>query len=358
MKECEELYITPLTYIINLSISQGHFPDELKLAKVIPIYKSGEKQMIENYRPISVLSFFSKNLEKIVANYVLNFLDQHAILYDHQFGFRRGHSTSHAIISLVEKVSRSLDTGKIVVGVFLDLKKAFDTVDHKILLDKLYAHGLRNNIYEWFRSYLANRSQYVMYNNSKSETKHITHGVPQGSILGPLLFILYINDFSRASDLFFSILFADDISVFIEGQSYTGVIETMNKELKKIVNWLNSNKLTLNIKKTHYMIFHRSRIKKKLKITLHNQTIFETNSLKFLGVIIDNNLKWHAHIGYIKNKISKSIGIIYKARKYTNKKTLITLYYSFIFPYLIYCNEIWGNACQTHLDPLIKLPKK
>ena len=146
-----------------------------------------------------------------------------------------------------------------MVGVFLDLKKAFDTVDHQILLDKLYAHGLRNNIYEWFKSYLANRSQYVMYNNSKSETKHITHGVPQGSSLGPLLFILYINDLSRASDLLFSILFADDTSVYIEGQSYTGVIETLNKELKNIVSWLNSNKLTLNIKKTHYMIFHRSR---------------------------------------------------------------------------------------------------
>ena len=264
MKNFEEFYITPLTYIINLSISQGHFPDELKLAKVIPIYKSGDKQSIENYRPISVLSFFSKKIRKIVANYVLIFLDQHAILYDHQFGFRRGHSTSHAIISLVEKVSRSLDTGKIVVGVFLDLKKAFDTVDHQNLLDKLYAHGLRNNIYEWFKSYLANRSQYVMYNNSKSETKHITHGVPQGSILGPLLFILYINDFSRASDLLFSILFADDTSVFIEGQSYTGVIETLNKELKNIVSWLNSNKLTLNVKKTHYMIFHRSRIKNNI----------------------------------------------------------------------------------------------
>ena len=150
MKEFEEFYITPLTYIINLSISQCHFPDELKLAKVIPTYKSGDKQSIVNYRPISVLSFFSKIFEKIVANHVLNFLDQHAILYDHQFGVRRGHSTSHAIISLVEKVSRSLDTGKIVDGVILDLKKAFDTVDHPILLDKLYAHGLRNNMYEWF----------------------------------------------------------------------------------------------------------------------------------------------------------------------------------------------------------------
>ena len=314
---------------------------------------------LEGHDIIDPYRYFHSSLMIFFSNYVLNFLDQHAILYDHQFGFRRGHSTSHAIISLVEKISRSLDTGEIVVGGFLDFKKAFDTVDHQILLDKLYAHGLKNNIYEWFKSYLANRSQYVMYNNSKSETKHITHGVPQGSILGPLLFILYMNDFSRASDLLFSILFADDTSVFSEGQSYTGVIETLNKELKNIVSWLNSNKLTLNIKKTHYTIFHRSRIIiKKLKITLHNQTIFETNSLKFLGVIINNNFKWHAHIGYIKNKISKSIGIIYKARKYINKQNLINLYYSFIFPYLIYCNEIWGNACQTYLDPLIKFFKK
>ena len=150
-----------------------------------------------------VPSYFSK---KKLENYVLNFWNQHAILYDHQFGYRRGHSTSHVIISLVEKVSRSLDTGKIVVVVFLDLKKTFDTVDHQILLDKLYAYGLRNNIYEWFESYLTNRLQYVMYNNSKSETKHIIHGVPQGSILGPLLFILYIHDFSRASDLLFYII--------------------------------------------------------------------------------------------------------------------------------------------------------
>ena len=188
---------------------------------------------------------------------------------------------------------------------FLDLKKAFDTVNHQILLDKLYAHGIRNNMYEWFKSYLANRSQYVIYNKSKSEVKNITHGVPQGSILGPLLFILYINDFSRASDLLFSILFADDTSVFIEGQSYTGVIETLTKELKKIECWLNSNKLTPNIKKTHYMIFHRSRIKTNhLKLTMYNHIIIETSSLKFLGVIIDNNLTWHEHIVYIKNKIS------------------------------------------------------
>ena len=138
-------------------------------------------------------------------------------MYSKQFGFRKAHSTSHAIITLVEKVSRVLDSGKIIVGVFLDLKKAFDTVDHDILLNKLYAYGIRDNIYDWFKSYLTDRKQFVGYNDSKSDIKHVSHGVPQGSILGPILFILYINDFSRASDLLFSILFAYDTSVFVEG---------------------------------------------------------------------------------------------------------------------------------------------
>ena len=160
----------------------------------------------------------------------------------YQFRFRKKHSTSHAIITLVERVSKALDTGKYVVGVFLDLKKAFDTVDHSILLNKLYLYGIRGNIYNWFKSYLTNISKYAKYNNVKSKTEIITHGVPQGSIMGPLLFIIYMNDFSRSSELLFSIVFADDTSVFIEGTCLNDISEILNTELEKISLWLEANK--------------------------------------------------------------------------------------------------------------------
>ena len=359
MKQCINEYITPLTHLINLSINEGIFPDELKIAKVIPIYKSDNQQSINNYRPISVLPFFSKIFERVIANHVTDFLEESNILNDNQYGFRRNHSTSHAIICLVEKVAKALDQGKIVVGLMIDLKKAFDGICHKTLLKKLYAYGIMGKLFDWFKSYLTNRTQYVQYGNSKSATKTITHGVPQGSILGPLLFILYVNDFSRASDLLFSILFADDTTVLIEGHEYQKLIKTLNEELCKVDKWLQANKLTLNIRKTHYMLFHRVRLKKEqLNIYFRGESIFRVNSTKFLGVIIDDKLKWTAHIQYIKNKLSKSIGILYKCRNYFDKETMRNLYFSFIYPYLTYCVEIWGNACNIHLDPIVKLQKK
>ena len=179
LKQCVDSYITPLTCLINMSISQGIFPNQLKLARVIPLFKGEDEQLVQNYRPISVLPFFSKIFEKVMASYVIDFFENNNMLYKYQFGFRKNHSTSHAIITLVERVSKALDTGKYVVGVFLDLKKAFDTVDHSILLNKLYLYGIRGNIHNWFKSYLTNRSQYVEYNNVKSKTEIITHGVPQ-----------------------------------------------------------------------------------------------------------------------------------------------------------------------------------
>ena len=191
------------------------------------------------------------------------------------------------------------------------------------------------------------------------ETKQITHGVPQGSILGPLLFILYLNDFSRASDLLFSILFADDTTVLIEGYSYNNIITLLNNELINIDTWLQANKLTININKTHYMIFHRARLKPTIDVLIRQDKISLTKSTstKFLGIIIDNKLKWTEHITYVKNKISKSSGILFKARNYLDKKALKQLYYSFVYPYLIYVIEIWGNASNIHLDPIIKLQK-
>ena len=227
------------------------------------------------------------------------------------------------------------------MGVFFYLKKAFDTVYHTILLKRLHAYGIRDNHLDWFKSYLNNRTQYVIYTNARSDIKTITHGVPQGSILGPLLFIQNVNDFSRASSLSFSILFADDTSVFIEGECYKVVMNILNNELKNICIWLKSNKLTLDVKKSHKIMNNRTRIKEIMSnIIIENEKIIEVKYFKFLGVIIDNKLTWQDHISYIKNKIAKSMCSMYTIRKYVDWQTLRNLHYSLVFPYLIYCNEV------------------
>ena len=177
------------------------------------------------------MSVFSKIFEKIMYNHLINFINKQDILYKYQFGFRKQHSTNHAIITLVDKISTALDRGNVVIGCFLDLKKAFDTVNHTILISKLYKYGIRGNLLQWFKSYLENRKQFVQIHTSKSNTETVTCGVPQGSILGPLLFILYINDLSNVTDALFPILFADDTSVYIEAENESMVISILNEEL-------------------------------------------------------------------------------------------------------------------------------
>ena len=292
-------------------------------------------------------------------NHLISFIDKEDILYKFQFGFRKSHSTNHAIISLVEKVNQALDSGKVLVGIFLDLKKAFDTVDHTILVDKLFKYGIRGNILNWFKSYLSNRKQYVNWQGSNSEIETVSCGVPQGSILGPLLFILYVNDLSKVSNKFVSILFADDTTILFEGHNIDSIVTSLNYELVKLIIWLNANKLSINVSKTHYMVFHRARRKVDHKdIILNNYILQQVHFTKILGIIIDDKLKLANHISYIKNKIAKAMGILLKARKVLKIKVLLQLYNSFVFPYLIYCSEVWGNASDIHLQPLIILQKK
>ena len=238
--------IEPVTHLIHISFKSGVFPSELKLAKVVPIFKSRDSSSVNNYRPISVLSFFSKVFERVVFNCVLDFMCKNNVLYDYQFGFSQKHSAQHAVITLIDKIHTSLDNGDIAITILLDLKKAFDTVNHRILLQKLNAYGIRGNMLKWFESYLitgnTGRSQYDVYDGIKSDKYNVTCGVPQGSILGPLLFILNMNGICNVSEHLFIILYADDTCVLLSRKDLTMLITVINAELKSLSAWFRSNK--------------------------------------------------------------------------------------------------------------------
>ena len=234
------------------------------------------------------------------------------------------------------------------------VKYAFDTVNHDILLDKMYHYGIRGVAYDWFCSYLKDRHQCVEFNGVTSSVINMKCGVPQGSNLGPLLFLLYINDLAFVSPDLFSILFADDSNFFCTGSNLSYVIDIVNREVCSVVNWLNSNKMSLNIDKTHFMIFKpkRKKIDDSFDIVVNGSKIDKVKSTKFLGVIIDSELSWKPHVDAICSKIAKNIGIMTKARSVFNKDTLLSLYYSFIYPYISYCIYVWGSTFETYLKKM------
>ena len=344
VKACMAEYIEPITHMINESLKSGEFPSELKLARVVPIFKSGDLSLLINYRLISVLSFFLKKYEKIVYNLVFDFLSDNEILYDYQFRFRPKHSTQQALITLVDRVTKSLDKSNIVILLLIDLKQAFDTVHHRILLRKLYAYGIRGVLLKWFESYLTDRSQYVIYDGVRSETKAVKCGVPLGSIMGPLLFIISMNDICNISDLMFAIKYADDTCFLINGTDMNTLIKQQNVDLDSLCTWFKSNKLSLNTQKTFYMVFHRARLNtienSSMDIIMVNQILTKVNSIKYLGIILDHKLNWLDHITYVEAKISNGIGIMYKTKKYLNNNSLKIFYHVYIYPYLTYCVEV------------------
>jgi hypothetical protein len=268
----------------------------------------------------------------------------------------------HPLVSLIDKIASAVDKGDLVLGVFLDFQKAFDTVNHQILLDKLYKLGIRGTALMLLKDYLNNRQQCVSYTyvDVESEKSIITCGVPQGSILGPLLFLIYINDLIFASDLLMPILFADDTNVFLTGNSIDGLTSAMNTELNKIVEWLKANRLSLNIGKTQCMVFkHGQRnLSQSVNVFINGTKIEYVEYVKFLGVILDSKLKWEKHIALLKGKISRGLGAIYKGKRCLNMSSLITLYYGMIYPHLIYCIESWGSSSKVHLNSLFKLQKR
>ena len=305
----------PLAPIGNLSFDTGIFPIELKITKIVPIFKSGDECTFTNCRPVSVLPVFSKIMERLMYDRLISYMLKH-ILFEYQFGFQKGKSTHMAIITQLDRMTEALDNGDYVVGVFLDFSKAFDTVDHAILLDKMSIYGVRTIALQWFNDYLTGRSQYVTYNRFKSNNSEMRCGVPQGSILGPLLFHLYINDLASVSEACFSILFADYSNMFISGKDVEVMSEKLNSDMENIRQWLCCNKLSLNLSKTHYMVFApKSKHVGDLNVKIQNTNIERVSVTIFLGVMIDAQLSWKCHIKYTCKKISKCVGVILKARR-------------------------------------------
>ena len=351
--------VSPLVAnLINSSFEEGVFPEVLKVARVIPLHKSGDKSVIGNFRPISVLPVLSKIFEKVMHKRVSNFLEKFNILNDRQFGFRSKKSTCDAILGFTENCFSAFNNGEYFVSVFLDFSKAFDTVDHSILLRKLEKIGFRGTTLSWFKCYLHGRHQYVDIHGNFSCLKEISLGVPQGSILGPLLFIVYINDMSSCSNYLNFVHYADDTTLYCNGRCCDDMLDMVNAELLNVDRWLCCNKLSLNVKKSAYMIFSSRQYVPRTKIIIRSQELAVTNSAKFLGVQLDNKLNFSNHIDYVRNKISRSCGILKKLSYHFPAEILHKLYYTMVHPHVSYCLEIWGSSFPSKLVRVKNLHKK
>ena len=359
VKQIYEGLLSPLLYIVNLSLSTGIVPDKMKLAKVVPIYKSGGKEIISNYRPVSLLPVFSKILEKIVYKRLYNYLEKFNILTPSQYGFRKSLSTNLAILEMQDRAVNYLSNNENCVGIFLDLSKAFDTLNHTILLSKLEHLGVRGTALSWFGNYLTNRAQFTEINSQKSSLKSISCGVPQGSILGPLLFLIYMNDIVKVSNDCDFIIFADDTNLLFHKNSHSELRGLINECLIKMSMWFKANKLSLNVKKTKLIYFKREGdIHQNLDIKIDTDCIEEIDYIKFLGTTITSNWSWNKHIDIIGTKISKVVSILYRLKHQLPEHAMLNIYNSLIVPHLYYSIESWGNAPAYIMKRLSILQKK
>ena len=362
LKKVSPILCEPITLIINQSLSTGIFPDKLKTAKVIPLFKKNDAQLLDNYRPISLLPAISKIFESVVFTQLYSYFNDNDLFFISQYGFRKEHSTETACLEFIDRIMKDLDDKKTPISVFIDLSKAFDTINHDILIGKLAHYNLDTTSLNWFRSYLSNRYQIVKIDDVNSDIRPLNIGVPQGSVLGPLLFIIYINDLCNATTNFKPVLFADDTTLvsslcaFVNTENPTlNTCDTVNKELNDINDWLITNKLSLNATKTKYMIFHyrQQRVIPNLNLKINNVQIERVFVFDFLGLTISDTLDWSHHINKISNKIIKVIGVMRRIKRYVPLDTLKTIYNSLIQPHLYYCILCWGFS-NTRIQKLQK----
>jgi len=371
LKKCSKYVSGPLTGFINKFMENGNFPGVLKTGKITPIFKKDDPQMFGNYRPVSVIPIFSKIFEKIIYNRLYSFLTSMNVIYEKQFGFRKNHSTTHAINYSINRILSEIEKKRHVVGVFIDLSKAFDTIDHEKLLVKLEHYGIRGICYDLLASYLANRTQCTNFQQVISEPCPVKFGVPQGSVLGPLLFLIYINDIVNSTDVGHFVMFADDTNIFVSGESEKEAYVNANTVLNRVNEYMFSNLLHINLDKSVYMHFRPSLSAAErltcirarpygsehtVKIAGHK--LKKVDTVKFLGVIIDDKLNWEPHIAHLNNKLKMSIVMIKRITKFIPKSEYMKIYDALFKSHLSYCISCWGGVSSYKLQSLFAIQKR
>lgn len=350
LKVALDYIVEPITYLVNKSFQEGKFPDELKISVIIPILKKGDAHEIVNYRPVALLSVFSKIFEKAFFIRLSSFIDHHNILTSAQFGFRKGHSTEGAINNLYMYILKSLDEKQKSASIFYDFSRAFDTINHDLLLQKLDQYGVRGKPLDWIKSYLAHRQQYVsLYNNNrsyKSEVLDVSTGVPQGSILGPLLFIVFINDLVKNIDCDSATLFADDFSASTSASNNIHLATRLNNCNTNLMEWSENNGLVPNATKTNLMLFSTKKIDYSLLVKMDGMSLQQQTTVKFLGLFIDSNLSWVDQIDTVKNKLASYNYTLFQLRKYVHRNILLNYYFSFVHSTINYGILCWGNSIK------------
>lgn len=343
-----------ISYLFNKCLNAGVYPPVFKKAKVIPIYKkgSGSTLIINHYRPISILPTLNKIFEKLTYSRINNFLSANNTISQHQYGFRKNSSTQHATLNLISHIIPAFTLKHFSITVFIDFSKAFDTITHELLLNKLYRYGFRGLPYNLIKSYLSARSQYVLVGNSYSSELALSHGVPQGSCLGPLLFNIYTNDITYLPLVSHLIQYADDTTLTLTLPSLNEASNLINSDLERVVDWCAFNKLSVNVGKTKAILFTPCISDSYPEIKLGNVPVQYVPDYKYLGMIIDKDLKFRAQISSLSGKLARVVGISYSIGSLLNVPAALSVYFSLAYSHISYIISVWGNSGVTRIGEI------
>ena len=361
---CKDAFVVlsnQLTHLFNSSLGTGVFPDAWKVAKVIPLFKGGDREDVGNYRPVSLLPIPGKLLEKIVHKRITVFWEGNNFLSNDQGGFRKGYSTVSTIADLTDDLFNQINLGNTTLATFFDLRKAFDTVNVNILKMKLEKSGVRNLVLRWCANYLSNRSQCTCVNGKTSTLVPVTCGVPQGSVLGPLFFLVFVNDVSGALDDCKVKLYADDTVLYQSGLNSEIASVKLQQSVNLFSNWCEVNSLTINTLKTKTMAFgsrHKVKKAKKSIIKLGKDELKQVPSYKYLGLILDSTLNYNLHVNQVIRTVLHKLMLLSKMKKYLRDDTALSIYKTMLLPYFDYADVIFDKALNKDISKLQKLQNK